>query len=155
MHNISAGQGASPGRRALAAVVALGIAAAATFGCGPLPRSSQVERSPFANARSDLRLDFPAAQQDRRQLPDGTEYFGARGTITNVGEEMQSVPPLLIVFRDDLDRVVSIHEAGPSTLSLAPGQSLIVSEVVTDVPRSARVVEIGWKPDIVTVAPGE
>ena len=35
----------------------------------------------------------------------------------------------------------------PLLYSLAPGESVTVNEAVTDVPRSARFAEIGWKPD--------
>jgi hypothetical protein len=75
-------------------------------------------------APADLQLDFPADQQERRQLPNGTEYFGASGTITNVGSEAQSVPPILIVLRDGRDRIVYSFEVQPPKRSLAPGESV-------------------------------
>jgi predicted Zn finger-like uncharacterized protein len=103
-------------------------------------------RPTFALGQPDLQLDFPAEQQERRQLPNGTEYFGASGTITNVGSEAQSVRPILIVLRDERDRIVYSFEVQPPKRSLAPGESVTVNEAVTDVPRSARSAEIGWKP---------
>ena len=36
----------------------------------------------------------------------------------------------------------------PPKRSLAPGESVTVNEAVTDVPRSARFAEIGWKPGL-------
>lgn len=111
-----------------------------------LPDWVPVSRPTFAAGQADLQLDFPADQQERRQLPDGTEYFGASGTITNTGSSTRSVPPILIVLRDGHDRIVYSWEVYPPRRSLAPGESMTVNQAVTDVPRSAKVAEIGWKP---------
>ena len=129
---------------AVFAVLAIGAIAAVSY--WGLPGWVPVNRPTFALAQPDLQLDFPADQQERRQLPNGTEYFGASGTITNVGSEAQSVPPILIVLRDARDRIVYSFEVQPPKRSLAPGESVTVNEAVTDVPRSARSAEIGWKP---------
>ena len=127
-----------------ALVVAALIVAVSYWG---LPAWVPVSRPTFAAAQADLQLDFPANQQERRQLPDGTEYFGASGTITNIGGVTRSVPPILIVLRDGHDRIVYSWEVYPPKRSLAPGESMTVNQAVTDVPRSAKVAEIGWKPD--------
>lgn len=111
-----------------------------------LPDWVPVSRPTFAAAQQDLQLDFPPDQQERRQLPDGTEYFGASGTITNIGSMARDVPPILIVLRDERDRIVYSWEVYPPQRSLAPGESITVNQAVTDVPRAARVAEIGWKP---------
>ena len=111
-----------------------------------LPAWVPVSRPTFAAAQADLQLDFPADQQERRQLPDGTEYFGASGTITNIGSVARNVPPILIVLRDGHDRIVYSWEVYPPKRNLAPGESMTVNQAVTDVPRSAKVAEIGWKP---------
>jgi hypothetical protein len=111
-----------------------------------LPDWVRVNGPTFAIAEPDLQLDFPADQQERRQLPNGTEYFGASGTITNIGSEAQSVPPILIVLRDARDRIVFSWELQPPKRSLAPGETVTVNEAVADVPRSAKFAEIGWKP---------
>jgi hypothetical protein len=126
-----------------AAVVAALIVAVAHWG---LPAWIPINRPTFAAAQVDLQLDFPAAQQERRQLPDGTEYFGASGTITNIGSVARNVPPILIVLRDAQDRIVYSWEVYPPKRTLAPGESETVNQAVTDVPRSAKVAEIGWKP---------
>lgn len=126
-----------------ALVVAALIVAVSYWG---LPAWVPVSRPTFAAAQADLQLDFPADQQERRQLPDGTEYFGASGTITNIGSVTRSVPPILIVLRDGHDRIVYSWEVYPPRRSLAPGESMSVNQAVTDVPRSAKVAEIGWKP---------
>ena len=99
----------------------------------------------FAAVPAGLQLDFPAEEQERRQLPNGTEYFEASGTITNTGAEAQTVPPILVVLRDARDRIVYSWEVQPPKRTLAPGETVTVNEAVTDVPRSARFAEIGWK----------
>jgi hypothetical protein len=126
-----------------ALVIAALIVAVSYWG---LPAWVPVSRPTFAAAQADLQLDFPADQQERRQLPDGTEYFGASGTITNIGKVTRNVPPILIVLRDAQDRIVYSWEVYPPKRSLAPGESETVNQAVTDVPRSAKVAEIGWKP---------
>ena len=130
---------------ALFALLATGTIAAVSY--WGLPDWVPVSRPTFALGRPDLQLDFPADRQERRQLPNGTEYFGASGTITNTGSEARDVPPILIVLRDARDRIVDSWEVRPPKRTLAPGESVTVNEAVTDVPRSARFAEIGWKPD--------
>ncbi len=72
------------------AVVALAaIGAVAWYG---LPDWMPLARQTFAEAQPDLVLDFPANRQDRRTLPNGTEFFGASGTVTNVGSARRAVP---------------------------------------------------------------
>lgn len=127
----------------LFAVLAIGtIGAVAWYG---LPNWVPFARSAFAQAEPDLVLDFPPNRQDRRTLPNGAEFFGASGSITNVGKTRQAVPILLIVLRDERDRVVYSWEVVPSKRELAPGESVTINEAVTDVPKSAKVAEIGWK----------
>lgn len=129
---------------AIFAVLAAGVMAAVSY--WGLPDWVPVSRPTFDVGRPDLQLDFPADQQERRQLPNGIEYFGASGTITNVGSVARDVPPILIVLRDARERIVYSFEVQPPKRSLAPGESVTVNEAVTDVPRSARLAEIGWKP---------
>ena len=130
---------------AIFALLAAGTIAAVSY--WGLPDWVPVSKPTFAAAQSALQLDFPADQQERRQLPNGTEYFGASGSITNVGGTAQDVPPILIVLRDTRDRIVYSFEVEPPKRSLAPGETVTVNEAVTDVPRSAKFAEIGWKPD--------
>jgi predicted Zn finger-like uncharacterized protein len=127
-------------------VAVLGGATAAAASYWGLPDWMPVQRPALAVSQPGLKLDFPADRQERRQLPNGTEFFGARGTITNVDSQAQPVPPILIVLRDARDRIVFSWEVAPPKRSLAPGESITVNEAMTDVPRSARVAEIGWKP---------
>lgn len=128
----------------LFAVLAVGtVGAVSYFG---LPDWVPVSRPTFGLEQPDLVLDFPRAQQERRTLPNGTEYFGASGTVKNVGRETRAVPPILIVLRDARERIVYSWEIPPPKSRLAPGETVTINEAVTDVPRSAKVAEIGWKP---------
>lgn len=129
---------------ALFAVLALGTVAAVSY--WGLPDWVPISRPTFALGQPDLVLDFPGDQQERRTLPNGTEYFGASGTIKNVGRETRTVPPILIVLRDARERIVFSWEIAPPKATLAPGETVTVNEAMADVPRSAKIVEIGWKP---------
>ena len=111
-----------------------------------LPDWVPVARPTFAINQPQLQLEFPSDQQDRRTLPNGTEYFGASGTVTNIGRETASVPSILIVLRDERDRIVYSWEIVPPKSRLAPGETMTIKEAVTDIPRSAKFAEIGWKP---------
>ncbi len=127
------------------AVIAAGLIFAVSY--WGLPDWVPVDRPTFAPGNPDLQLDFPREQQERRPLPNGTEFFSARGTITNIGTETHTLPPILIVLRDSRDRKVYEWVVRPPQPSLAPGETVPVSEAVTDIPRSAREVQFGWKPE--------
>lgn len=129
---------------AIFAAIALGTVVAVSY--WGLPDWVPVSRPTFGLGQTDLVLDFPADQQDRRQLPNGTEFFGASGTVTNVGRETRTLPPILIVLRDGRERIVYSWEVAPPKRSLAPGESVTINEAVTDVPKAAKFAEIGWKP---------
>ena len=129
---------------AIFAVLAIGSVVAVNF-LG-LPDWVPVNRPTFAMGQPDLVLEFPEDQQDRRELPNGTEFFGATGTIKNTGRETRRVPPLLIVLRDQRDRIVFDWVVEPPQATLAPGESMTINEAVTDVPKSAKFAQIGWKP---------
>ena len=123
-----------------ALVAFAGIGAVAWYG---LPNWVPFARGTFVRAEPDLVLDFPPSRQDRRTLPNGTEFFNASGTITNVGKTRRAVPTLLIVLRDGRDRIVYQWEVVPAKRELAPGESVTINEAKTDVPKSAQVAEIG------------
>jgi len=126
------------------AIIALGAAAyVSRFG---LPDWLNAPPGTFAQAQTDLVLDFPPNRQDRRKLPSGAEFFGASGTVTNVGSVERSVPSILIVMRDARDRIVYSWEVVPPKRRLGPGESMTINEAVTDVPKAATAAEIGWKP---------
>ncbi|GAA4641581.1 DUF3426 domain-containing protein [Pontixanthobacter gangjinensis] len=129
---------------AVFAMVALGTVGAVSY--YGLPDWVPISRPTFAAGQPDLVLDFPADQQDRRTLPDGSEFFSASGKITNLGRETLSVPSILIVMRDERERIVYSWEVPPPQANLAPGEDITINEVMTDVPKSAKFAEIGWKP---------
>ena len=114
---------------------------------GPSRLAQDDDGRTFAPRQPDLVIDFPANRQDRRTLPNGAEFFGASGKITNVGKTAQYVPSILIVLRDARDRIVYSWEVVPPKRELAPGEAMTINEAVTDVPKSAVVAEIGWKLD--------
>lgn len=126
------------------AAVTLGLAAVVAW--AGLPDWVPVARPTFAQAQQDLVLDFPPKRQDRRTLPNKTEYFGASGTVSNVGRQSRYVPTILIVLRDARNRIVYSWEVVPPKRELAPGETITINEAVTDVPKSAKSAEIGWKP---------
>lgn len=128
---------------AAAAFAILALAAIAAIQVWGLPDWA-TSGPQFAEDQPDLKLDFPIQDQQRRTLSDNTEYFGARGTITNVGTETRRVPPVLIVLRDENLKIVYSFEAQPPKDELAPGESMVISEAVADFPRSARYADFGW-----------
>ncbi len=128
-----------------AAVALATIGAVAWYGL-PEWMPFSVSHETFADAQPDLVLDFPQNRQERRILPNGTEFFGASGTVTNVGRTQRAVPTILIVLRDAQERIVYSWEVAPPQRQLAPGESMAIHEAVTDVPKSAKFAEIGWKP---------
>jgi len=126
------------------AIVTFGLIAAVSYYGAPswLP----IKQPTWAVAQPELELDFPADQLDRRTLPNGTEYFGVSGTVTNTGQETATVPSILIVLSDERDKPVFDWEIVPPKSELAPGETITISEAMTDIPRSAKRVAIGWKP---------
>lgn len=130
---------------AIFAVTALALAGAIAW--RGLPDWVPLPRATFQSAQPDLQLDFPRKRQDRKPLPDGTEFFSVSGTISNIGNEARSVPSLLVVLRDERERVVYEKEIVPPRPRLSPGETITINEALTDIPKAARAAEIGWKPD--------
>lgn len=125
------------------AVLALGaVAAMSAFG---MPSWLPIEK-PLFGADPGLKVEFPASEQERRTLPNGAEFFGARVIVKNDARETRAVPPLLIVLRDERERVVYSWELVPPQGSLAPGEAMTINEAMTDVPKSAVYADIGWAP---------
>ncbi|MEE4201652.1 zinc-ribbon domain-containing protein [Erythrobacter sp.] len=129
---------------ALFAALALGTAVAVNhFG---LPAWLPIERPTFGIGKADLELDFPAGEQRKEVLDSGEEIFRVRGSVSNTGASAVSVPSLLVVFRDARERNVYSWEVVPEKRELAPGESLNVTEAITDIPAGAQAAEIGWSP---------
>ena len=127
------------------AIAMLGLAAAVML--GGMPDWLPIPHPTFQQAQPDLKLDFPRGRQDRKPLPDGSEFFSVSGTITNIGAQSRSVPSLLVVLRDRRETIVYEKEVVPAKRQLAPGETITVNEALTDIPKSAAAAEIGWKPD--------
>ena len=127
------------------ALLASGTAVAVNY--YGLPDWFPVNRPTFGIGKADLELDFPQSQQRKEVLESGEEIVRVRGTIRNAGQASVTVPSLLIVFRDERDKNVYSWVVVPSKRELAPGESLNVTEAVTDIPASAKAVDIGWSPN--------
>jgi hypothetical protein len=112
-----------------------------------LPEWVPVSRPTFGVGRSGLELSFPAEQNRTETLESGEVIFRVRGTISNQSRETMAVPSLLIVFRDERERLVANWVVAPAKNSLAPGEVLNVTEAIADVPPSAEFAEIGWAPN--------
>ncbi|MEO1489601.1 MAG: thioredoxin [Pseudomonadota bacterium] len=111
-----------------------------------LPDWVPLSRPTFGVGKADLVLDFPAADQRTATLESGEEIFQVRGSITNMSEQPLDVPRLLVVFYDERERVVFNWVIAPAKTELAPGESLNVTEAVSDIPAAATEAAIGWSP---------
>jgi predicted Zn finger-like uncharacterized protein len=120
------------------------IGATAWYG---LPNWMPFAERTFAEGQPGLKLDFPARKQDRHQLPNGTWFFGASGTVTNQSQTTQSVPSVLIVLRDERGRIVHSAVVRPPKRVLAPGETVEINEALVPVPKSGVRAEFGWKPN--------
>jgi len=129
------------GAVAFALIASATAVAISVFG---LPSALTSYSLPFAEVEPDLQIDFPPAKQERRTLPNGTEFFSASGTIRNLSKTAQDVPPMLVVLRDAQDRVVFNWIINPPVETLQPGQSADFRQAMVDVPRSASSAEIAW-----------
>ena len=127
------------------AFAALALAAVAAMSVYGTPSWLPIEK-PLFGADPGLQVEFPASEQERRTLPNGAEFFGARVVVRNDGRETKRVPPLLIVLRDSRERVVYSWELAPPQRTLAPGEAMTINEAMTDVPKSAVYADIGWAP---------
>ncbi|MEQ1499247.1 MAG: MJ0042-type zinc finger domain-containing protein [Novosphingobium sp.] len=128
----------------LFAVVALGsIAAAAWYG---LPEWLPFAQQSFAEEQAGLKLDFPAKQQGQRELPDGSFFFEANGSITNTSDKSRSVPTVLVVLYDARGTQKFTQEIHSPKRTLAPGESVSINEALVNVPKAAVKAKFGWKP---------
>ena len=132
----------------IAAVIFAALATGTVFAVNyyGLPDWVPIQRPTFGIGKTDLELDFPASEQRKEVLETGEEIFQVRGTINNIGQESVTVPSLLIVFRDAREKNVYSWVVVPSKRELAPGESLNVTEAITDIPPAAQAAEIGWSP---------
>ena len=94
-------------------------------------------------AEPDLVIEL-AKNQEHRELPDGTIYFAASGTVINPTDREQSVPPMLAELRDAKGSVVYSWVIKPPVRSLAPGEKANFNEAKIDIPATAQELTIGW-----------
>lgn len=102
------------------AFAVLAIAALLALSTLGVPSWLPIEK-PLYGADPGLTVEFPPSEQERRTLPNGAEFFGARVIVNNESRETKNVPPLLIVLRDARERVVYSWELIPPKATLAPG----------------------------------
>ena len=112
-----------------------------------LPEWVPISRPTFGVSRPGLELDFPPAEQKKKMLETGEEIFGVRGTITNNGRESLDVPNLLVVFSDRRDRNIGDWPVTPAKRRLAPGETITVTQAITNIPPGAAKAAIGWAPN--------
>ncbi|KWV91702.1 MJ0042-type zinc finger domain-containing protein [Erythrobacter sp. YT30] len=133
-----------------AAAVAFAVLASATvfavsyYG---LPDWFPINQPTFGVEKPELELDFPRAEQRTETLPTGEEIFRVRGTISNTGAGTVAVPSMLVVFLDERGREVGKWPVTPSKNELAPGETLNVTEAISDIPAAATEAELGWAPN--------
>ncbi|MEE4537013.1 MAG: MJ0042-type zinc finger domain-containing protein [Erythrobacter sp.] len=132
---------------ALVLFVLLAIGTAFAINRYGLPDWVPLDRPTFGTGQPDLTLVFPEADQREAVLATGETIFEVNGSISNKGAQRQRVPSLLVVFRDGRDRQVGTWVIAPSKGILAPGESVVVTEAITDVPAPAKFAEIGWAPN--------
>ncbi len=121
------------------ALLLTGIAAALWMGGVPRWASGLTQ----AAAEPDLVIEL-AKNQEHRELPDGTIYFAASGTVINPTDREQSVPPMLAELRDAKGSVVYSWVIKPPVRSLAPGEKANFNEAKIDIPAAAQELTIGW-----------
>ena len=112
-----------------------------------LPDWVPISRPTFGVSRAGLDLDFPEAEQRKEALESGEVIFRVRGTITNDGRESLDVPNVLVVFSDQRDRDIGDWLITPSKQRLAPGETITVTQAITNIPPGAVGAGIGWAPN--------
>ncbi|MEO0643045.1 MAG: hypothetical protein AAFY47_06465 [Pseudomonadota bacterium] len=112
-----------------------------------LPDWLPFSRANFGVGKPDLVLNFPKAEQGEVEVQPGVEIFQVRGSIDNVGRESLAVPQLVIVFTDAAGKRVFSKVIVPAKDTLAPGESLKVTEGVSGYPDAAKKAGIGWAPN--------
>lgn len=129
---------------ALFALLATGTIVAVNY--YGLPDWVPINRPTFGVSRPGLSLDFPAADQGEETLASGEVIFRVRGTITNTSGESLAVPDVLVVFSDRRKRNIGDWVVVPAKRRLAPGETVTVTQAITNIPPGASDAAIGWAP---------
>lgn len=122
-----------------------GAAAVAINQYGP-PEWLPIERPTFGIGRPGLELDFPKTNLRKESLENGEVIFRVRGTITNTSSESLDVPNLLVVFSDRKERNIGDWVVVPSKRRLAPGETITVTQAMSNIPPLAATADLGWAP---------
>jgi hypothetical protein len=133
----------------LAATLFAAIAAATIFAVNyyGLPDWVPISRPTFGISRPGLVLDFPATEQRKEALESGEVIFRVSGTITNTSRESLDVPDVLVVFSDRRERNIGDWPIVPAKRRLAPGETVTVTQAITNIPPGAAGAAIGWAPN--------
>jgi predicted Zn finger-like uncharacterized protein len=129
---------------ALFALIATGMVVAVNF--YGLPEWVPINRPTFGAKQPELEFNFPKAQQRKEPLETGETIFRVRGTITNNARETMTVPQVLVVFKDRKDRNIGDYLVAPPKRSLAPGETVTVTEAIRNIPPNAFEAALGWAP---------
>ena len=105
-----------------------------------------VEKPLFGEAQPDLALSFPPDEQRWRELENKTWMFTAKIEVTNNAREARRLPPVLIVMLNEREDQIYSWVVTPPQPTLAPGETLVIDEARTDVPRGAVYADVGWAP---------
>lgn len=127
---------------AAVAAIILSLTAASLWYWG-LPGWANTLAMSSNTAEPDLVIEL-AKTQDHRELPDGTIYFAASGTIVNPTDREQTVPPMLAELRDGGGRIVYSWIIKPPVRQLAPGEKANFNEAKIDIPDAAQELTVGW-----------
>ena len=127
-----------------AALAAGTVLAVNTYG---LPEWLPISRPTFGIGEPGLELDFPREDQRSETLPNGEKIFRVRGTISNTARETLAVPNVLVVFIDARQRPVGDWVVVPAKRELAPGESVNVTEAISNIPPAAFEADLGWAPN--------
>jgi predicted Zn finger-like uncharacterized protein len=130
---------------AIFALMATGTIAAVNF--YGVPDWVPLSRPTFGVGEPGLELDFPKSEQRPETLTNGETIFRVRGTITNTARETLNAPNLLVVFSDERERKVGDWVVVPAKRQLAPGETVTVTEAISNIPRGAAVADLGWAPN--------
>ena len=105
-----------------------------------------VEKPLFGEMQPDLQLSFPPEEQRWRELENKTLMFTAKIRVTNTAREARRLPPVLIVMLNEREDQIYSWVVQPPQPTLAPGETLVIDEARTDVPRGAVYADVGWAP---------
>ncbi len=117
----------------IAAVVAIQYAGIAGIGGSGLP----VQAGEMLGISGDA---------ERRRLESGNELLTVSGEITNMTDDVQTVPQIRAELRDAQDRVVYSWSIAPPVRELQPRQSATFNSAEMDVPRGGRKLRLSFGP---------